>query len=147
MSESPATGSSAPMQPSDGLPHGGDRVTLTIPANSAYLSVVRTATAALAARQDFTLDDVEDLRIAADEACSLLVSDALPGSSLTCAFELGDAALSLSVTTDVAGGRTPDRDSFAWTVLSALADDLSASSDGDAVTLVLTKQRDGVRLA
>jgi serine/threonine-protein kinase RsbW len=143
MSESTAAG---PLTPTE-QPRDGDRVSLTLPASSAYLSVVRTATAALAARQDFTLDDVEDLRIAADEACSLLVADALPGTSLTCDFTLGDEALTLEVTAAVAGGRAPDRDSFAWTVLSALADDLTARTEGDSVTLVLTKQRDGLRLA
>ena len=37
---------------------------LRLPADSAYLAVLRTTTAGLAARLDFTLDDIEDLRIA-----------------------------------------------------------------------------------
>ena len=41
---------------------------LRLPADSAYLAVLRTATAGLAARINFTLDDIEDLRIAVDEA-------------------------------------------------------------------------------
>ena len=41
-----------------------------MPAEGAYLSVLRTATAGLAARLDFTLDEIEDLRIAVDEACA-----------------------------------------------------------------------------
>ena len=41
-----------------------------MPADGAYLSVLRTATAGLAARLDFTLDEIEDLRIAVDEACA-----------------------------------------------------------------------------
>ena len=35
---------------------------LRLPADSAYLAVLRTATAGLAARINFTLDDIEDLR-------------------------------------------------------------------------------------
>jgi serine/threonine-protein kinase RsbW len=46
-----------------------DLVVLTVPADGAYLSVLRTATAGLAARLHFTLDEIEDLRIAVDEAC------------------------------------------------------------------------------
>src|SRR5262249_3139382 len=38
-----------------------DQVTITMPAEGAYLSVLRTATAGLAARLDFTLDEIEDL--------------------------------------------------------------------------------------
>ena len=38
-----------------------DIVVITLPADSAYLSVLRTATAGLAARLDFTIDEIEDL--------------------------------------------------------------------------------------
>ena len=51
---------------------------LRIPADSAYLAVLRTATAGLAARLDFTLDDIEDLRIAVDEACAMVLPQARP---------------------------------------------------------------------
>src|SRR5499433_1279836 len=50
-----------------------DQVTIRMPADGAYLSVLRTATAGLAARLDFTLDEIEDLRIAVDEACGMLL--------------------------------------------------------------------------
>ena len=48
-------------------------VELRIPADSAYVAVLRMATAGLAARLDFTLDDIEDLRIAVDEACAMVL--------------------------------------------------------------------------
>ena len=35
-----------------------------LPADSAYVAVLRITTAGLAARLDFTLDDIEDLRMA-----------------------------------------------------------------------------------
>src|SRR6478735_3271011 len=50
-----------------------DTVDLRVPADPAYLAVLRTATAGLAARLDLTLDEIEDLRIAVDEACALLL--------------------------------------------------------------------------
>ena len=65
-----------------------DVVELRLPAEPAYLSVLRTATAGLAARLDFTLDEIEDLRIAVDEACALLLPDAVAGEPLTCRFVL-----------------------------------------------------------
>ena len=67
-------------------PRGGDACSM--PAESAYLSVLRTATAGLAARLDFTLDEIEDLRIAVDEACAMLLGQAIPGTNLECDFEL-----------------------------------------------------------
>ena len=59
-----------------------DMVTIKLPAAGAYLSVLRTATAGLAARLDFTLDEIEDLRIAVDEACAMLLAQAVPGADL-----------------------------------------------------------------
>src|SRR5215213_1639624 len=50
-----------------------DVVELDVPAHPAYVAVVRTAAAGLAARADLTLDRIEDLRIAVDEACALLL--------------------------------------------------------------------------
>src|SRR5688500_8363327 len=66
----------------DGADAGRDVVVLRLPADGAYLSVLRTATAGLASRLDFTLDDIEDLRIAVDEACAMLLPQAVPGADL-----------------------------------------------------------------
>ena len=121
-----------------------DTAVIVLPAASAYLSVLRTAVAGLAARLDFTLDDIEDLRIAVDEACALLLADALPGSDLRCAFELSPATIRTEVSVLTVGGRAPSRDTFAWTVLTALAGEVDASSDADGrVTLTLTTTRSG----
>ncbi len=53
---------------------GADVVDLRVPADPAYLAVVRSTTAGLAARLDLTLDEIEDMRIAVDEACTLVMS-------------------------------------------------------------------------
>src|SRR5438874_6067765 len=106
-----------------------DMVTVRLPAASAYLSVLRTATAGLAARLDFTLDDIEDLRIAVDEACAMLLAQAAPGASLDCSFELLPQALKISVSVVTTDGQQPSRDTFAWTVLSALAGSVDSSVD------------------
>ena len=86
-----------------------DVVEIRLPADGAYLSILRTATAGLAARLDFTLDEIEDLRIAVDEACAMLLPDAEPGSDLGCAFELSADAMTVTVTVATVNGRLPDR--------------------------------------
>ncbi|MEO6712557.1 MAG: anti-sigma regulatory factor [Mycobacteriales bacterium] len=119
-----------------------DVVVLTLPADGAYLSVLRTATAGLASRLDFTLDDIEDLRIAVDEACAMLLSHAVEGADLTCEFELHDAMLSVAVSVPTSDGQEPSRDTFAWTVLSALAGEVDSCVDEDnRVTITLQKRR------
>jgi serine/threonine-protein kinase RsbW len=125
-------------------PYGEDVVELRLPADGAYLSVLRTATAGLAARLDFTLDEIEDLRIAVDEACALLLPDAAPGAELTCVFALADESLSVTVSVPSRTGRVPRRNTFAWTVLTALAGEVDATADGDGrVSVTLRKHRGG----
>jgi serine/threonine-protein kinase RsbW len=119
-----------------------DVVTVRLPADSAYLSVLRTATAGLAARLDFNLDEIEDLRIAIDEACAMLLAQAVPGTDLTCEFELSDDAMSIAVSVLTVDGQQPSRDTFAWTVLSSLAGDVDAKVGADdRVIIVLQKRR------
>ncbi|MDP9394947.1 MAG: anti-sigma regulatory factor [Actinomycetota bacterium] len=119
-----------------------DHVEVRLPAQSAYLSVLRTATAGLAARLDFTLDEIEDLRIAVDEACAMLLGQAVPGADLRCRFRLDEAALEVTVTVPTTKGALPERDTFAWTVLSALAGDVDAGVEDDlTVWISMHKKR------
>jgi serine/threonine-protein kinase RsbW len=118
-----------------------EAVELRIPADGAYLGVLRTATAGLAARRDFTLDEIEDLRIAVDEACALLLQQARPGAVLDCRFALGDDDLTMSVRTSSDNPRAPREDSLAWTLLTALAGELTAEVDGDVITITVHKRR------
>jgi len=122
-----------------------DHVTVCMPAEGAYLSVLRTATAGLAARLDFTLDEIEDLRIAVDEACAMLLSQAIPGTNLECAFDLGAEEMTITVSVTAAEPRIPARDTFAWTVLSALAGTVdSRLGPDDQVSIVLRKRRENM---
>ena len=124
----------------------GDRVQVCLPAEGAYLSVLRTATAGLAARLDFTLDEIEDLRIAVDEACAMLLPQAIPGTNLECAFDLGADEMTITVAVVAAQPRIPARDTFAWTVLSALAGTVdSRLGPGDQVAIVLRKRKETPR--
>ena len=119
-----------------------DHVQVCMPAEGAYLSVLRTATAGLAARLDFTLDEIEDLRIAVDEACAMLLPQAIPGTNLECAFDLGAEAMTITVSVVAAQPRIPARDTFAWTVLSALAGTVdSRLGPDDHVAIVMRKHR------
>jgi serine/threonine-protein kinase RsbW len=96
-----------------------DSIELRVPADPAYLAVIRTATAGLAARLDLTLDEIEDLRIAVDEACALLLDHRTHiGENLTALFTIGSDALDVHVTGPITV--LPDRGCFAWSVLEAL---------------------------
>jgi serine/threonine-protein kinase RsbW len=128
----------------DGDTLQNDVVTIRLPAAGAYLSVLRTATAGLAARLDFTLDEIEDLRIAVDEACAMLLAQAVPGADLDCTFSLNGDSIRVGVSVLTLDGQQPSRDTFAWTVLSALAGEVDSGADVDnRVTITLLKRRSG----
>jgi serine/threonine-protein kinase RsbW len=122
-----------------------DVVSVRLPASAAYLAVLRTTTASLAARLDFTLDEIEDLRIAVDEASCLLLAGAAEGAELTSVFEMFPDSIQVSVSTMTDKGHPPERDSFAWTVLTALAGHVDAWTEPDGrqtISLVKHRSRD-----
>ena len=113
------------------------RARLRLPADSAYVSVLRTTTAGLAARLDFTIDDIEDLRIAVGEACAMVLPEADAGSDLTCRFFMAPGRLTVTVTVPgAATRRTPDHDSFAWQVLTTLTTERRGGGRGRRVQRV-----------
>lgn len=121
-------------------------VELRIPASSAYVVLARTAVAALGARLDFTLDRLDDLRLAVDEAAGLLLADADPGSDLLVhltPYEDG-TGLEVVVAGTAARPHPPETRGFAWTVLAALVDEATSTVDGTSVRIVLRTTREQV---
>jgi serine/threonine-protein kinase RsbW len=113
-------------------------VELRLPADSAYASVLRTTTAGLAARLDFTIDDIEDLRIAVGEASALVLPEADPGTDLICRFYLAPGELTIAVGVTAAASPAPDYDSFAWQVLTTLATSATATTEGGRYVVTMT---------
>jgi len=119
-----------------------DVVVLVVPADGGYLSVLRTATAGLAARLKFSLEEIEDLRIAVDEACAMLIGLVGAQTEVTSEFELTGDAVSVSVSVPVDRRVTlPTEGSFSWQVLSALAGEVTAAEQDGRIAIRLTKKR------
>ena len=57
-------------------------VDLTVPASSEHLRIIRLVSTSLAASIGLDIDCLDDLRIAVDELCSLLIEHAPPGERL-----------------------------------------------------------------
>jgi serine/threonine-protein kinase RsbW len=120
----------------------GDTVEMRTPADVVYVSTLRLTAASLAARCDLTIDDIEDLRLAVDEACALLLPHAKPDAVLTARFVLHSGRLEVETAVPVAEPAEPDRSGFAWTVLDALASHVDVRSDGEQLLIAVTKQRE-----
>ncbi|MCW2758205.1 MAG: anti-sigma factor [Nocardioidaceae bacterium] len=113
-------------------------VELRVPADSAYVSVLRTTTAGLAARLDFTLDDIEDLRIAVGEACATVLAEGRTDGDLFALFHLGERSLDVTVRADADHPKEPDQSGFAWQVLTALTTHASAAVSEDSIEITLS---------
>jgi serine/threonine-protein kinase RsbW len=117
-------------------PAGGEEVvTLTVPATSGYVSLARSVAAGVAARVDLDLDQVEDVRLAVTEACAVVLADVPAGAVLTLRLYPGVQALRVAVSAP--GTAVPGPDTFAWTVLTALADQaVGQHQDGEVQVLL-----------
>ncbi|WZH52928.1 MAG: anti-sigma factor [Nocardioides alkalitolerans] len=120
------------------FPTGRADVELRLPADGAFVSVLRTTAAGLAARLDFTIDDIEDLRMAVGEATALVLPEADPESDLRCAFHLGDRALTVEVGVTTSTAPEPNYESFAWQVLTTIATSAEEVTTADSFTVRLT---------
>jgi serine/threonine-protein kinase RsbW len=119
-------------------------VELRLPADGAYAAVLRTLTAGLAARLDFTMDDIEDLRIAVSEATAMVLEQADVGADLVSRFRLEPGELRLEVSTVAESPAAPDYDSFGWQVLTTLtsAASVDAASGQYAVRIIVRSSLD-----
>ena len=113
-----------------------------MPADVGYVSTLRLTAASLGARCELTIDDIEDLRLAVDEACALLLPHASPGSTLEARFALSYRRLEVEASITSTEGAQLDRSGFAWTVLGALAAPVDVRHDDGRITIALTKRRE-----
>ncbi len=108
-------------------PATGDLLTLEVPAGTAYVGLVRMVAAGLASRLDLDLDHVEDVRLAVTEACAVVLPEAVPGASLRVSLHVHADGVGIDVAAPAQVSQVPSQDSFAWTVLRALADQAAVS--------------------
>jgi serine/threonine-protein kinase RsbW len=102
------------------VPEGAQVIEVRTAAIPHVVPTLRTIVADIAMRQDFDLDAVEDLRMAVDEACSLL----LPASSdgrLTCVFSWNGPRIEVSVSVLADSADHEDDAGLSWQLLTALA--------------------------
>jgi serine/threonine-protein kinase RsbW len=117
-------------------------IRLSLPASSAWVVLARTAATACCARLDFDVDRLEDVRLAVDEVLTLLIDQAEPDSTVECTFTpYDDGRLDIALTARTSAGTLPATDTFAWAVLTALVDDVTATVDAHRVTVLLRTSR------
>lgn len=114
-------------------------VRLDLPAQARFLRLARLTASGLAGDLDFDIDEVEDLRVAVDEACAVLIEVATEGARLTLTYSLQDATVEVRGT--VAATGAPTLHPVAANVLSLLADEFSVDHDDGQATFRFLARR------
>ena len=73
-----------------------DKINIRIPASPEYVQVVRLIASGLANRLAFTLDDIEDLKIAVDELCAYLTGAQGREGEIEITFTIGDDRIEIT---------------------------------------------------
>jgi len=121
-----------------------DHITLCVPAMSEYAKTVRMTAAAIAGRMEMTYDDVDDVRMAAEEAF-VYACDAMPESGeVTLHFYVDDEALGIEVpiasNERLTGEDAERRSAYATFILQSVCDRFELSSDETGAWLRLVKR-------
>lgn len=114
-----------------------DQVKIELSTSGTHLSLLRITAASITSRLDYTIEEIEDLKLVTEGAATLLVNAAAPDSTLHVTFSSSEEVF--SATMSVVGVHEIERDSYAWILLEALTDELSVT-EGKTLTLNFVKR-------
>jgi anti-sigma regulatory factor (Ser/Thr protein kinase) len=116
----------------DKNPTGSATVRLDLPADTSYAQLVRAALAALAAQHDFSLDRIEDLRLAGTEAFAVAAVRAQEGAKVHVVITANHDTVEVAATVlaDESKASKGGPGSLGWTLLTSLVDQLAETTDG-----------------
>jgi serine/threonine-protein kinase RsbW len=103
-----------------------ESTTISVPARTGYVHLLRVVIAGVAAGLDFPIDEIDDLRLAVDEATAHLLRAGAASRRVTVRLTPAPDRLDVTVWGDQLDGEWPgeaDARSMSWYVLSSLADD------------------------
>lgn len=106
-------------------------VDLAIPATAQHLRLVRLTASGMAAELGFSVDDIEDLRLAVDEACAVLIDHAPEASRLALSYQATeDGSLVIEGSCAANGGTPVELHSVARAILDTTVDEHQLDADG-----------------
>lgn len=126
------------VQPPNPISDGADRVEISVPFHTRYFATMRTLAAALGADAGFSVDEIDDLRLAISEVVSSLseLHESGGGSGvdrIEASFEVGGDRIAVSISTSEGVGELV-LDDLATGILESVVDEHQVQ--GSSVRLV-----------
>jgi len=118
-------------------------VRLEVPAVPEFLRISRIMAAGVASRVGFTLDEVEDLRIAIDELCFALVGARGRTGTISIRYVIDGDGLAVEGAGHFTDGLSNDpvASALSTQILAAVVDECEMASGDDGPTFRLVKRR------
>lgn len=111
------------------------QIVLTFPAQPEFVRLVRLTSADVATRAGFDFEEMDDLRIAVSEICSLAVG---ADGSVTLSFTFADGTVTVEGSGPAGAG---DEHGFAQRIIAAVADEHAFETIDGQVRFRLVKRR------
>lgn len=111
--------------------------TLTVPATPAYARVVRMCASSLATVAGLSVDDVEDVRMAAEEG--FVYACATGQDCVSCSFTLDadELVMDFSLGEDLGAADADESLDLVEVLLDAICEDFGITEDGGTLSLIL----------
>jgi len=112
-------------------------VTLTIPADTSSIRLVRLVASGFASQLGATVADLDDLRTVVDELCSMLVAQSEPGDDITVRLDSSGLVVHATATAPARHEWRPDE--LSEGIVRVLADEYEAARRDGVVELLVRK--------
>lgn len=120
-----------------------DEVKLTVPAMPQHLHLLRAVVSSVAARENLSLDAIDDLQLAVDEAASFMLD--LPDAEELClsvGFDAGKVVARLTISSGSDWPPPGATESLAWKVMEGLTDEAAFAQEQGRNVIRLAKSPD-----
>lgn len=122
-------------------------IVVSVPARPEFIGVLRSFAAVVASELRLSLDDIDDLRLAIDEAFTSLLGASASATTSVVTFVPAPQELIVTIGIDAGPTLWPPRDvegSLAWQVISGLVDraEMERGPDGRPTIVIVKKTLD-----
>ena len=120
-----------------------DTVSVTVPSDPGFLHILRQLTGGVAAKHQLTIDDIDDLKLAVDEAASSMLTRLPSSSAITLTLGADGSTVRAIISSDGVADDWPIPgllESLSWKVIAGLVGDATAERDANGRPAIVLRK-------